>query len=212
MKKFMKKLLSLVLVGATILSMSTVALAAPAEELVNVIDVEGIERFFFKNGDGTMSMDAEQAREAGYSEYTIQFVQGNIDRINEAVRTDGAIIDDDFKATIYFVSSRARGQSKVEIWATGMVLVYLNTDEANDLYNLVDNLNFVGTLYDGASLLTVAKPRISYACNVASYVAGIWISSYKAQINQAKSNGTGIIMYVAPMPDGIGSTTSFGAQ
>lgn len=110
------------------------------------------------------------------------------------------------------VSSRARGQSKVEIWATGMVLVYLNSDEANDLYNLVGNLNFVGTLYDGAGLLTVAKPRISYACNVASYVAGIWISSYKAQINQAKSNGTGIIMYVAPMPDGIGSTTSFGAQ
>ena len=35
---------------------------------------------------------------------------------------------------------------------------------------------------------------------------------YKAQINQVKSKGTGIIMYVTPMPDGVGSTATFGAQ
>ncbi len=89
MRKIVKRLLSLVLAGATILSMGMVAAAAPVEEPANVIDVEGIERFFSKNADGTMSMDAEQAREAGYSEYTIQFVQGNIDGINEAVKSEG---------------------------------------------------------------------------------------------------------------------------
>ena len=44
MKKIVKRLLSLVLVGATILSMGMVAAAAPVEEPANVIDVEGIER------------------------------------------------------------------------------------------------------------------------------------------------------------------------
>ncbi len=60
------------------MSTSAVALAAPIEETEKVIDVEGIEQFFSKNDDGTMSMDAKQAREAGYSEYTIQYVCGTV--------------------------------------------------------------------------------------------------------------------------------------
>lgn len=193
------------------MSTSAVALAAPIEETEKVIDVEGIEQFFSKNDDGTMSMDAKQAREAGYSEYTIQFVQSNIDGINEAVRTQGAVIDDDFKATIYFSTSRARGQSKVETWATGMVLVYMNNAEADDLYNTIDNLGWLGTLAGLAGLLTVSKPIISQACGISSFVAAVAIGLYKAQINQVKKNGTGIIMYVAPLPNG-GSSVTFGAQ
>lgn len=212
MKKFSKRLLSLVLVGATILSMSTVALAAPAEETANVIDVEGIERFFSKNEDGTMSMNAERAREAGYSEYTIQFVQGNIDGINEAVQTQGAVIDDEFKMTIYFASTRARGQSKVEIWATGMVLIYMNNEQADDLYNALANLHPLTILANVLSKLTKAQSVLGQACRIAAFVANLQVVSYKAQIGQVKSNGTGIIMYVTPMPDGVGSMASFGAQ
>ena len=212
MKKIVKRLLSLVLVGATILSMGMVAAAALVEEPANVIDTEGIEKFFSKNGDGTMSMDAEQAREAGYSEYTIQFVQGNIDGINEAVKSEGAIIDDDFKATIYFASSRARGQSKIETWATGAVLVYMNNEQADDLYNALANVHPLTILANMLSKLTKAQSILGQACRIAAFVANLQVVSYKAQIGQVKSNGTGIIMYVIPLPDGIASTANFGAQ
>lgn len=60
--------------------------------------------------------------------------------------------------------------------------------------------------------MTVAKPLLSKACAASATVAGLQLSLYKSQINQVKKNGTGIIMYVAPMPDGMGNQITFGAQ
>ena len=149
---------------------------------------------------------------SSWSEYTIQFVQGNIDGINEAVKSEGAIIDDDFKATIYFASSRARGQSKIETWATGAVLVYMNNEQADDLYNALANVHPLTILANMLSKLTKAQSILGQACRIAAFVANLQVVSYKAQIGQVKSNGTGIIMYVIPLPDGIASTANFGAQ
>ncbi|MCI5934139.1 MAG: hypothetical protein MRZ65_01305 [Lachnospiraceae bacterium] len=204
------------------LSSSIVALAAPTESTREENDVEGIERFFAKEENGTMSLNVEMAKADGYSDKAIQFVLSNIENINELVLTQGVHIDENYSVTIYNESSAnnsglsraaraVKGQSKVVVWATGMVLVYMNTSEVNDLYNTIDNLGWVCTILSILGYVTTARPILSQACNAAAFVGGVTISLYKSQINQVKKNGTGIIMYVTPMPDG-GSSVSFGAQ
>lgn len=212
MNNLVKKLLSLILICAMMVSTSAVAMAAPDEDSTEPIYVEGIEEFFSKNEDGTMSLDVSSAQAAGYTDRSVEFILGNINEINNMVRTQGAYINDDFVATLYFSSTRAKGQSKIEYWATGMVLVYMTDAEADDLYHTIDRLNWVGILLDLVKYLTSAKSIISQACNIGSKFSNIQIGSYKAQIDQVRKNKTGIIMYVAPLPDGIGTSISFGAQ
>lgn len=213
MKNLMKKLLSLILIGTMIFSTSAVVTAAPADKVpAEPIYVDGIEEFFSKNADGTMSLDVNSAQAAGYTERSIEFILGNIEEINDMVLTQGAYINDDFVATLYFSSSRAKGQSKVEYWATGMILVYMTDVEAKDLYDTITSLSWFGNLFDLLSNLDEAYPILAKACSIAAAVANLAIGSYSYQINQARSNGTGIIMYVTPMPDGIGSSATFGAQ
>lgn len=212
MKNLVKRLLSFILICAIMVSTSAVVMAAPAEDSTELIYVEGIEEFFSKNADGTMSLDVNSAQSAGYTERSIEFILGNIEEINNMVRTQGAYINDDFVATLYFSSSRAKGQSKIEYWATGMVLVYMTDAEADDLYHTIDRLSWVGTLLNLIKHLTTAKPIISKACGAVAQLNNLLIGSYKAQIDQVRKNKSGIIMYVTPLPDGIGTSISFGAQ
>lgn len=215
MHKKVKKLIGVFMAGVMLFSTSIVAFAAePSEtETTGTISVEGIEEFFSKNADGTMSLNVLGAQNAGYSDDTIQFVLENIEFMNEAVRTEGAYINDDFAITFYFAVSRAaKGQSKVEFWATGMMLIYMNTEEIDELYYFIDDLGWVGTALGVISLLSVAKPIMSQACALSSTFAAIQLSLYKSQIRQVKQNGTGIIIYVAPTPDLIGNYITFGAQ
>lgn len=213
MKKRVTKLVALLLVGVMTLGTGLVSMAAPLEtQSEEVLMTEGIEKFFTKNVDGTMSFDANGASLAGYNDLTVEFVNENVENINNAVRNEGAILDDDFKVTIYVNGSRARGQSKVEVWATGMVLVYMNTAEIDDLYRILTINNKAYNLASTVSDLITAKGIIVKACSVSSKIGLLQIYLYKAQINKVKSKGTGIIMYVTPMPDGVGSTATFGAQ
>ena len=137
--------------------------------------------------------------------------------MNELV-SQGYVINDDFSMDIYINKSSGknmlravRGQSKVVVWATGMVLVYMTNVEANDLYNTLGKVGAWITLSGIIPYLLKSKEIISEACGVALFVGGVSIVLYQAQINQARKNGTGIIMYVAPLPDG-GTSVAFGAQ
>ncbi len=213
MKKRVTKLVALLLVGVMTLGTGLVSMAAPLEtQSEEVLMTEGIERFFAKNVDGTMSFDADGASLAGYNDLTVGFVNENVENINNAVRNEGAILDDDFKVTIYGNGARAKGQSKVEVWATGMVLVYMNTTETADFEKVLTATKGVCNLIQMASKLGASKFIILKACEKSAQVQVLQITLYKAQVQQVKSNGTGIIMYVTPMPNGIGSTATFGAQ
>lgn len=225
MKKVVEKIMALMLMmGVMITSSSMVAMAAPAEtQTTETLQVEGIDQFFSKNVDGTMSFDSMAASMSGYNQTTVDFVQENVDMINQLVVTKGVSIADDYSVTICTdnnqlgskaarTMARAKGQSKVVVWATGMVLVYMNTSETNDLYSALSKVGAGCTLLGIVPTLIAAKAIISQACSVGIYVASVSIVAYQSQINQVRKNGTGIIMYVAPMPDGIGSSVSFGAQ
>ena len=62
MKKRVTKLVALLLVGAMTLGTGLVSMAAPLEtQSEEVLMTEGIEKFFIKNVDGTMSFDANGA-------------------------------------------------------------------------------------------------------------------------------------------------------
>ncbi len=139
------------------------------------------------------------------------------------VISQGATIADDYSVTLYTdtrssnvksarTSARAKGQSKVVVWATGMVLVYMNSAEASDLSSAITKAGIGCTLSGIIPFLLTAKPLISQACSIGLYVAGVAIVSYQVQIDKVRASGKGIIMYVAPMPDGIGSSVSFGSQ
>lgn len=62
-----------------------------------------------------MKFDKEAARGAGYTNETIEYVSGNVDGINDMILTQGAILADDFSATIYMKSNRA-AKVKVRLW------------------------------------------------------------------------------------------------
>ncbi len=213
MKKRVTKLVALLLVGAMTLGTGLVSMAAPLEtQSEEVLMTEGIEKFFIKNVDGTMSFDANGASLAGYNDLTVEFVNENVENINNAVLNEGAILDDDFKVTIYVNGSRARGQSKVEVWATGMILVYMNSVEVKDLSSVLDSTARLYTIASVMKELSAAYPIISKACQASQVIGLIQISLYKIQIRNLTAQGRGIIMYVSPLPDGISSTVTFGAQ
>lgn len=224
MKKLVKRALALVLFVTVIVSSSIGTMAAPAENTTSeTLQLEGIEKYFSKNVDGTMSFDNIRAYSEGYNQATINFIQKNVEEINEMVISQGVTIADDYSVTLYTdtqssnvkgarASTRAKGQSKVVVWATGMVLVYMTSTEANDLYNALGKVGIGCTLAGIIPFLVAAHAIISQACSAGLYVASVAIVGYQAQIAQVKKSGKGIIMYVAPMPDGIGSSVSFGSQ
>lgn len=224
MKKLVKKALAIVLFVTIIASSSISTMAAPAKKTTSeTLQLDGIEKYFSRNVDGTMSFDSIKSYSEGYSQSTINFVQKNVELINEMVISQGATIADDYSVTLYTdtqssnmkgarASARAKGQSKVVVWATGMVLVYMTSTEANDLYNALGKVGIGCTLAGIIPFLAAAHAIISQACSASLYVASVAIVRYQAQIAQVKKSGKGIIMYVAPMPDGNGSSVSFGSQ
>lgn len=88
----------------------------------------------------------------------------------------------------------------------------MNNEQADDMYNALANVHPLTILANMLSKLTKAQSILGQACRIAAFVANLQVVSYKAQIGRVKSNGTGIIMYVIPLPDGIASTANFGAQ
>ena len=179
-----------------------------------------IEKFFYKNNDGTMTFDENSARDAGFTSEYIKLVKNNVAIINYNIINNNAVLADDFSVTLYINGAKdnvkklnaVRGQSKIVVQATGLVMVYMNTAEIDDLIHVLDINNDIYSLMGAVGFLSRAKTIVERACGLGAFVGYIQIKSYKAQIKQVRKNGTGIIMYVAPMPDGVNSSVWFGAQ
>ena len=74
-------------------STTTVIYAAPIESNDSINTVEGMDRFLQKTSNGTVVLDLEGARTAGYTETAISVVQDQIDFMNNLVVNNGAYID-----------------------------------------------------------------------------------------------------------------------
>lgn len=142
-----------------------------------------------------MKFDKEAARGAGYTNETIEYVSGNVDGINDMILTQGAILADDFSATIYMKSNRAaKGESKVVAWPYGPVQIYMNSEEAAEISEVLEGLSWVCGILSLISLSKKAKPILGEACGVASFIGGILISMYTAQLRVAEKGGKGIVL------------------
>lgn len=192
-----KRLLGLLMAMVMAISFNMVVLAAPVEEENNTLYVDGINQFFSKNFDGTMTFDMIGAENAGYTEDAIDFVAGNVALINELILTEGAILGDDFSATLYLNTNRAaRGESKVVINPYGPTQIYMNSEEAHEVWSVISAMSTVVDLIDIISDLNVAKGIVQKAIDAAYYLGSLQIGLYKAQLRTAESSGKGIVINV----------------
>ena len=215
--RLVRKIMAIVLV--VLMSLGTPLIASAKTQEYN--SDSSIEEFFCRNDDGTMTFDEIGAENAGFSCDYIKVVKNNVAIINECINNGDAVLSGDYSVTIYPDNSKrssgrmlraVRGQSKVVMQATGLVMVYMNSAEADDLYNTLGRLGHAYSIVGIIGWLTTAAPILSQACSMCSAVGYIQVTSYRTQIQQVRKSGRGIIMYVAPMPDGVNSSVWFGAQ
>lgn len=185
-RKFISMMLSLVLI---------VGLAVPAFAAENetTTSVDGMDRFMELTASGTIFLDIEGALSAGYTEQCVAAVAAHIDSMNQLVINGNAYIDDTFTATVYFVSPRAKGESKVVTHWYGLTQMYLNSDETEDL---IDNLESAGTVFDLVSLVGWLPGSVAGAIGGLSDIFGYGTTFYLWQVENAAQAGNGIIMNI----------------
>lgn len=202
MNKLFKKILTITLVFTMLFSTTTVIYAAPIESNDSINTVEGMDRFLQKTSNGTVVLDLEGARTAGYTETAISVVQDQIDFMNNLVVNNGAYIDDNFNAIIYVPSTRARGETKVVTTWYGLTQIYMNSD---DTQSFIKGLQAAGGASTIAGIVGFIPGSIATLLGKANWIFGVGVLMYTWQAEQAAASGRGIIMNVYRDPSDIES-------
>lgn len=184
-----KKLTCMVLSFVLILGLAVPVFATENE----TTSVDGMDRYMELTTSGTIYLDAEGALNAGYSAQSVTAVSAHIDHMNQLVLTDNAYIDNTFTLTIYFMSPRAKGESKVVTHWYGLTEIYMNSDEAEEL---IDNLESAGSVYDLAGFVSYLPGNIASAIGGISGIFSFGTTLYLWQVEAAAQAGTGIIMHI----------------
>lgn len=185
-RKIVSVMLSLVLVAG-------LTIPAFAAENYDPPSIDGMDQFMELTAAGTIYLDVESALDAGYDEMCVNAVATHIANMNQLVINGNAYIDDTFTATVYFVSPRAKGESKVVTHWYGLTEIYMNSDEADEL---ISNLSTVGDVTTiGGALSFLPNALLSGIGNLAAIV-GIGTLIYRWQVEAAAEPGTGIIMHI----------------
>lgn len=108
----------------------------------------------------TIDFDGDPAIRAGIDKDIITAVRFQIDYMNHMVLTQDAYIDDSFTLTVYFPSTRARGESKVVTHWYGLTEVYLNSTEVEEL---IDSFSSVGDVTSITGLVGMLPGPIASA-------------------------------------------------
>ncbi len=158
-------------------------------------ELDGLDEYLSLLFNGTIYFDEDAAVEDGYSDLAVAFVRGNILKMNELLtskRGYSAHVDSDFNLIILGSNNRANGETKIVSTWYGVTQIYMNSDEAQLLYDTIGSYgNTVGNI---AGLIPTIGTWMSYYVS-----ATTWL--YRYQIQQAMSAGTGIIMniYIDPV-------------
>lgn len=184
-KRTFSVLLSLILLFAFTFSSYT----AYADNSPVPSSVSGMDDYLSLLGDGSLMFDKAAAAQAGYSSDAIAAVEKQIDNMNASVRNGIGYIDSQFNLIILVPGTRAVGESKVVHTWYGLTQIYLNSDEAAELKELVATYDEIaGTIADAASDI----PLLNYATSASS----VLLYSYYYQILMAEAAGRGIIMNI----------------
>ncbi len=195
--KIVKRLFCISVACIMLLQENVVTQAAVIEEK----PIEDIVEFLSHNEDGSITLDENGARNAGYDTETVLYVKNNVIRMNELVNSGEAYINESFQAVIPGKSSRAaKGESKVVIYPYGPTQIYLNTDEVADLKKGIDLLSGACTWTALAQLLTsgvapALGAKLGYI-GAAATIGSAYLRVTSKQIEQVSASGKGIIITV----------------
>lgn len=181
MKKNVKKIFSVLLI--CIMTLSAIPVYAETNSGYVEDSYIGLEEYISKSEEGVLVFDSEGAAKAGYDSKTISNVNLNIDTINYLVQEEGAILNDDFSATLYIMSARTKGVTKTVVHWYGLTEVWMNSDDTEE---------FIRQLEGGAGVIDWLGDRFG---NVVSGIVSGATGLYVAAVKAAAAPGNGIIMY-----------------
>lgn len=212
MSKISKKIIGVILSAVMLFSVPMTTYAASQTNDNIEESIMELEKYLSLTDEGTIFFNTNEALKDGFSEETVMAVEKNIVYMNELALKGVAQIDDSFTATIYFLSTRAVGESKIVTHWYGTTEIYLNSDEASDFLRTVKNHGNVISDFSGfLEVLSICVPN--YYTQVASLAGsfGVLLNSVQiSQITNAVKPGTGIIIYVTNLPaDNFSSITVF---
>jgi hypothetical protein len=188
---------------------STVGIKTNASELGEIKYREnsndalaGMDEYIYWDDNGvTISLDKESARENGYSEEAILFVENNISNMNKYAM-EGNVISDDYSVTVavkvdngkrLMKANNVKGVSKVT-YSWNMTNIYLNSMDTfvfmMNFYKIYMGEMAVLTLCDNVTLFA---SHLNLASLCIKLVSAAIKSNYDMACNAA-SSGNGIII------------------
>lgn len=181
----------------TILNSSDISYTVPEE-------FAGMEQFLSKNVDGTVSLNTAAALAANYDEQLVFGVQENLARINEGVLSGNTYVDNSFIAHSYNsdimpLSTLAQGRSEIETTWYGDIFIYMNSDEAECLYQAFDSVSSTcGNLLIALDRMPSDPDANKVHDYITAAVAIVGVSAliYRNLVGNAKAPGTGIVWYI----------------
>ncbi len=192
--------MSIIMVNTFCLKSSAAEIEVDYEKSANYLD--GLKEYISWNNDGmTLSFDDKSAKEAGYSEEAILFVENNISNMNKYA-LEGNVISDDYSVTVavkvdngkrLMKANNVKGVSKVT-YSWNMTNIYLNSVDT-----FVFMMNFYKIYMGEMAVLSLCDNVTLFAShlNIASIciklVGAAVESNYKMACNAA-SGGNGIII------------------
>lgn len=167
-------------------------------------ELVGMDRFLSLDDQGCIQLDADAARAAGYAENLVTGVQGNLDNINAEVQAGNMYVDNTFTARTYQTEispldlewTNGKGYSGIETTWYGDTFIYLNTSEAQCLYNAFDSIsNQCGQLLVTLNSMSSdpdATQVHNYITSAVVIIGGTAVL-IRSQVGNAKAAGKGII-------------------
>ena len=186
-----RKIICMMLSLALIAGLAIPAFAAENNGIPSSID--GMDEFMELTVIGTIYLDVESAVDAGYNEEYVTAIATHIGNMNQLVINGDAYIDETFTATAYFVSPRAKGESKVVTYWYGLTQVYMNSDEADEL---IANLSTIGDVTTIAGLVGLLPYALANVIGGIAGILGFGTMIYRWQVEAAAETGNGIIMNI----------------
>lgn len=140
----------------------------------------GMEQFITVTDENRLSLDAENAKEAGYSDDSIELVAEQLASMNNLLANKQATLDiGEYSVSVYYRSTRAKGVNKTVVHWWGVTEYWMDSDRAQQLIEALENNDTAAGIIPG------------WVGDISSMVTG----SMLLQLKQAASKGTGVIMY-----------------
>lgn len=179
---------------AIVISIAFLAFPSPANAAATEASpipesMRGMDAYLHREADGTITLNTVAAKQGGYSSETIDRVSNNLSEMNEMV-SNGAVSDNTFAVTAFGKVSRAGGQSKVVRHWTGLVEIYLNSADAEQLAKKYDTASDVTGFLSGFLLKWSVPAAGALAASAVYYISA-------AQI-RACNKGKGVIICMMP--------------